>query len=252
MASGFNQTKAIKLLISQAKTLEKNINRALNDSGTDAHSRYVSFKSYAIMYNNIAREAEKALGLPTNSFAVYYTGKMGTYADTLLGFQKETMESVALQVGILLTYLESATDFVEDEFESISNFIRSKLRASVFSIPSKETDVQNAIESLLIGRDMVKGIDYDRETGKFEFSGKEYIPDFILPKMDLCLEVKLLREGKRSRIIDEINADITAYSTKYERLLFVVYDLGVIRDEAEFRRDIENAGASIKVVIVKN
>ena len=50
---------------------------------------------------------------------------------------------------------------------------------------------------------------------------------------------------------DEINADITAYSTKYERLLFVVYDLGVIRDEAEFRRDIENAGANIKVVIVK-
>ena len=69
--------------------------------------------------------------------------------------------------------------------------------------------------------------------------------------MNLCIEVKLLREGKKSRVIDEINADITAYSTKYERLLFVVYDLGVIRDEAEFRRDIENAGASIKVVIVK-
>ena len=147
--------------------------------------------------------------------------------------------------------MESATDFVEDEFENIANFFRSKLRASIFSIPSKEVEVQNSIESLLIGRNMTKGIDYDRETGKFEFSGKEYIPDFIIPKMNLCIEVKLLREGKKSRVIDEINADITAYSTKYERLLFVVYDLGVIRDEAEFRRDIENAGASIKVVIVK-
>lgn len=252
MKPGFEQTKAIKLLISQAKTLEKNINRTLNDTGTEAHNRYVSFKSYAQMYNNLAREAEKILDLPTNSFIVYYTDKMGTHMNTLWGFQKEIMESVVLQVGMLLSYLENATDFVEDEFESISNFIRSKLRASIFSIPSKETEVQNVIESLLIGRNMVKGIDYDRETGKFEFSGKEYIPDFILPKMNLCLEVKLLREGKRSRIIDEINADITAYSTKYERLLFVVYDLGVIRDEAEFCRDIENAGSNIKVVIVKN
>lgn len=252
MESRYDRTKAIKLLISQARTLERNINRTLNDTGTEAHSRFVSFKAYAQMYNDIAREAEKVLCLSENSFSVFHTDNMGNHMNTLWGTQKEVMESVALQVGILLTYLESATDFAEDEFDSISNFIRSKLRSSIFSIPAKETEVQNAIESLLIGRNMIKGIDYDRETGKFEFSGKEYIPDFILPKMNLCLEVKLLREGKRSRIIDEINADITAYSTKYERLLFVVYDLGIIRDETEFCRDIENAGANIKVVIVKN
>lgn len=251
MASNFDRSKAIKLLISQTKTLEKNVNRSLNDTGTEAHSRYVNFRTYAEMFNNIAREAEKVLGIPKNSFAAFLTPKMKSYIDTLWGTQKQVMEAVALQTGMLLTYLESATDFVEDEFENIANFFRSKLRASIFSIPSKEVEVQNAIESLLIGRNMTKGIDYDRETGKFEFSGKEYIPDFIIPKMNLCIEVKLLREGKKSRIIDEINADITAYSTKYERLLFVVYDLGVIRDEAEFRRDIENAGASIKVVIVK-
>lgn len=252
MGCDFDKTKAIKLLISQAKTLEKNVNRSLNDTGTAAPSRYVNFKLYAQMYNIIACESEKILGLPQNSFSAFRTNDMKDYMDTLWGTQKQVMEAVALQVGMLLTYLESATDFVEDEFESLSNFIRSKLRASIFSVPSKEIEVQNTIESLLIGRDMAKGIDYDRETGKFEFSGKEYIPDFILPKMNLCIEVKLMREGKRSRIIDEINADITAYSTKYERLLFVVYDLGVIRDETEFCRDIENAGANIKVVIVKN
>lgn len=168
------------------------------------------------------------------------------------GTQKEIIEDVSLSIGFLLSYLEGATDFVEDEFENITNFIKSKLRASIFSEPEKEIEVQNAIESLFIGRDMTKGIDYDRETGKIEFSGKEYIPDFVLPKMNLCVEVKLLRAGKKSRIIDEINADITAYSTKYERLLFVVYDLGVVRDESEFRRDIENSGANIKVLIVKH
>ena len=36
------------------------------------------------------------------------------------------------------------------------------------------------------------------------------------------------------------------------RQLYIVYDLGVIRDELEFRRDIENAGDAIKVVIVKH
>lgn len=46
-------------------------------------------------------------------------------------------------------------------------------------------EVQNAIEALLLGRGLAKGLDYDRESGKFEFSGKEYIPDFIIPKMSL-------------------------------------------------------------------
>lgn len=251
MANTFDTNKLIKLLIKQAKSLEKNVERTLNDSATPPHSRYVSFKSYAELYNNIALESERVLGLPKHTFRAYYIDQMKSSGDTVWPVQKEIVDDVALNIGILLTYLESATDFAEDEFENIANFIRSKLRASMFSVPSKEVDVQNTLESLLIGKNMEKGIDYDRETGKFEFSGKEYIPDFILQKMNLCIEVKLLREGKRSRIIDEINADITAYNTKYERLLFVVYDLGVIRDEAEFRRDIENAGANIKVVIVK-
>ena len=41
------------------------------------------------------------------------------------------------------------------------------------------------------------------------------------------------------------------YSKKYKRQLFVVYDLGVVRDELEFIRDIENAKDDIKVIIVK-
>lgn len=251
MTSSFDRTKAIKLLISQVKTLEININRSLNDTGTQPHSRYVTFKNYAEMYNNLAQQAERLLDLPKDTFPLFYTDRMGGHMDTLWGTQKQIMEMAGLHTGMLRTHLESATDYMEDEFENFANFIRSKLRASIFTTPTKEVEVQNAIEALLIGRNMTKGIDYDRETGKIEFSGKEYIPDFVLPKMNLSVEVKLLRPGKKSSIIDEINADITAYSTKYERILFVVYDLGVIRDEAEFRRDIENAGANIKVVIVK-
>ena len=84
-----------------------------------------------------------------------------------------------------------------------------------------------------------------------EFSGKEYIPDFIIPKMSLCLEVKLLREGRKSKIIEEISADITAYKKMYQRQLFVVYDLGVIQNELEFKRDIEMIDG-VKVIVVKH
>jgi hypothetical protein len=243
--------RAIRLLISQVKTLKGSIEKALSDSATEAHSRFVSFKTFAEQYNFIANEAEKVLGLKGNSFSHYRIEHMGNSMNTLWGIQKEIMESVSLSTGILLTYLESATEFTEDEYDNLENFFKSKLRTAIFAVPQKEVEIQNVIESLLIGKGMSKGNDYDRESGKFEFSGKEYIPDFIVPKLNLCIEVKLLRDGKRSRIIDEINADITAYSKHYERLMFIVYDLGVIRDEAEFKRDIENAWKEIKVVLVK-
>ena len=252
MANRFDTSRAIKLLYSQAKTLKSNVEGALHDSATPPHSRYVGYKLFAESFNRLARETEGILGLKPNSFTSFLTNNMGDYLNTLWGTQKQIVEAVALETGMLLTYIEDATDFAEDEFENISYFIKGSLRASMFSLPEKEKEVQDNIERLLIGKGLIKGIDYDRETGKFEFSGKEFIPDFIMPKINLCIEVKLLKDNKRSRIIDEINADITAYSTKYERVMFVVYDLGVIRDENEFRRDIENSGENIKVLIVKH
>ncbi len=42
------------------------------------------------------------------------------------------------------------------------------LRTVIFDKPQKEIEVQNAIEALLLGRGLNKGIDYDRESGKLE------------------------------------------------------------------------------------
>ncbi len=97
------------------------------------------------------------------------------------------------------------------------------------------------LSALLLERGLNKGVDYDRESGKFEFSGKEYIPDFIIPKLSLCIEVKLLRENRKSKVIEEISADITVYSKQYQWQLFIVYDLECIQNGEEFKRDIENA-----------
>ena len=141
MSNSFDTNRAIKLLLSQAKTLKNSAERTLNDSTTPAPSRYVTFKMYAEKYNSIARETEKVLGLPKNSFTVFETNQMRSYMDTLWGTQKQVVEAVALEAGMLITYLEDVTDFVEDEFENFSNFIKGSLRSSMFSAPEKEVEV---------------------------------------------------------------------------------------------------------------
>jgi len=51
-------------------------------------------------------------------------------------------------------------------------------------------------------------------------------------------------------MIDEINSDILGYGGRYDRCLFVIYDLGIIRDTAQFSRDIEG-DLDIHLLIVK-
>ena len=78
------------------------------------------------------------------------------------------------------------------------------------------------------------------------------VPDFILPKLSMAVEVKLAKTETKSRVIvDEINADIQAYGRAYERILFVVYDLGTIRDVTEFARDLESSPGT-EVVVIKH
>lgn len=69
--------------------------------------------------------------------------------------------------------------------------------------------------------------------------------------LPLALELKLISRANRVKeAVDEINADIAAYSKAYRSLLFLVYDLGFIRDEIEFRKDLERT-TNVSVIIVK-
>ena len=246
------RTKQIKYLLLRCKSLKENMVRTLNDSSTNEAGRFSSFKAYAEEHSYLASEVCKALNLINERIPYYDTKKMKGWADTVWPQQKEVIDSLVVYTDTLIALLEKEFDFIDDEYSNLESFIKNKLRNTIFTQPEKEKEVQNAIETLFVGKGWNKGIDYDRETGKFEFSGKEYIPDFIVPKLNLCIEVKLLKEGRKSKVIEEINADITAYSKVYKRQLYVVYDLGVIRDEIEFKRDIENTKDDIKVLIVKH
>ncbi|MPM26493.1 hypothetical protein SDC9_72996 [bioreactor metagenome] len=243
--------RQIKLISRKLLALESTINGVLNNPHATGFSQYSSYKQMALVYNDIIAEFNEYQISSAHVYTMQVDAMPGM-GDSLPMQQKAILETTLLSARMLRAKIENNLDFVEDEIENLQNFIARKLRSIIYEVPKLEKEIQNAIETLLIGKGMSKGIDYDRETGKFLFSGREYIPDFIIQKLQLCIEVKLLREQKyRSKIIEEINADITAYSKEYANLLFVVYDLGAIRDEVEFKRDLENSG-NVKVLLIKN
>ncbi len=186
-------------------------------------------------------------------------------ADRLIGLAKQTpgfdLPSLAFQelVAEITAGLGTIGDVIRgqpatagDEVVALRDFLQARLRSVLLKRPEKERDVQDALEQLLIGRGMQKGQDYDRETGRVKVATKELIPDYIFPKLGLALEVKLIADPPRTKaVIDEINADIVAYGRKYSRLLFLVYDMGFIRDEVEFRHGLEN-DERVSVIVVKH
>lgn len=128
----------------------------------------------------------------------------------------------------------------------IINLTEHKLRKIVRNKPSIEKDIQDAFENLLIGAD----ISYSQEADSIEYSTKTYIPDFTIVKADLAIDIKLCSSKKREKvIIAEINDDILAYKTKYGNIMFIVYDLSIIRDVERFIDNFQkHEGVIVKVV----
>ena len=52
-------------------------------------------------------------------------------------------------------------------------------------------------------------------------------------------------------MIAELNDDIVAYKTKYRNLIFVIYDLGVIKDKDEFKTSLE-LNQDVVIIIIKH
>jgi hypothetical protein len=113
--------------------------------------------------------------------------------------------------------------------------------------PENEREVQDKVEDLLNLRE----IPYSREGEQFQYSSKSYRPDFVLTESQTALEVKLSKPNNVPQIIAEINDDIVAYLTRYRQALFIVYDLGKIRDETQFCRDLQAHG-KVVVIVVKH
>ena len=213
--------------------------------------KHAGYKQFARKHNQIVAEVSRNLSIPP-IIDQFDLERMPGIADTLAIQQKQYFETVHANASVLKAYLESQLGVVDDETVALRDFLQARLRSAIFRPPEKERDIQDAVEQLLIGRGLLKGQDYDREVGRVKMSVKELVPDFILIKLRLALEVKLSNTPARVKVlVDEINADIAAYSKHYRSVFFLVYDLGHIRDEAEFRRDLEH-DRNVSVILVKH
>jgi len=131
------------------------------------------------------------------------------------------------RVGVDGVYETTSAGHESNSLIRVLNLIERQLRKAIRERPGQEKDVQDTLESLLIGAE----IPYLREKISIPFSSKTYRPDYVLSELDLVIEVKLCNRPEREKeMIAEINDDIAAYSTEYSSQIFVVYDVGQIRD----------------------
>ena len=213
--------------------------------------KHGGYKQFARKYMQISGLMTKEIELPP-IIDFYDVDKIPGGMNTIAYQQKEIFESVYANLSLIRAFLETEIGIVDDEIFVLRDFLQSRLRSAIFKIPENERDVQDVIEQLLIGRGMQKGQDYDREVGRVKFSSKESVPDFIVLKLSLAMEVKFVKNAGRVReIVDEISADIASYSKTYRQLFFLIYDLGHIRNESEFRHDLEKA-PNVSVIVIKH
>lgn len=236
--------------LNKAEAIEKVMNRSLQDAGSNDIHKYGTFRAFARAYNRIVEEAASIEGFALSVESIDLDRLPGP-TNSRRSQQREYFETIRIHLALLKEDISHQLPRRTSRTLSIIDFFQANLRRAVIRTPERERDIQDIVEQLLIGRGHEKGIDYDREVGRVKVSSKEVIPDFIMAPADLAIEVKLLRDQRQlGRLVDEINADIASYQTHYKFLLFIVYDLGVIRDEAEFCGDLE-AEESVRIIVVK-
>jgi hypothetical protein len=215
---------------------------------TPDRGKWGAFKDYARAYNTLAAEYKRVTG--EQNVSTYNLEKMKGSA--VWSVQKRIFDTIYADTLMLSGLLYAYDVGISASISEIQDLLVANLRKVIFKTPENEVDVQNAIESLLIGRGYQKPMDYDRETGKVKFSGKEFIPDFVFRSYDLALEAKLIKAKQQiSNCIEEMSADIPAYLSAYKTLLFCVYDLGAIRDVNEFQDGLQRQ-SGVRVCVIKH
>lgn len=241
----------ITTLYNMAKATSEAATNAANLKIQPVNVDYMLYGTYPVYvneYNILLGHTYKLLGKEAQElFQPIDIGKYINPADTLGSFWKTYLDLAVVKLNSLTAYLQSKIPTVQKELQGVLDFIDANLRSSIYADLRNEKELQNIVETMLRAR----AYDFQREKVTIPYSSKLYIPDFTFEVLHLALEMKLCTsQTKMKEIIDEINADIPSYQTKYENVIFVVYDLGFIRDVAEFKGSIER-NLNIYVSIVK-
>jgi len=223
-------------------------NAARNAERMCSQKSYGGYPSYIHEYNRLLAltteadaDARKYLDPPID------LGDHSSPRHMSSGLWQIYAEQATVALRSLATYLQSRLGRKEQEYEQIIDLIRANLRPAIYDDPKHEREVQNALEIIFRAR----ALDFRREHETVPYSSKRYIPDFTFDRISLAVEVKLCKDKDREKeMIGEINDDIIGYGGRYDRCVFVIYDLGFIRDVAKFSGDIEE-NPNVHVLIIK-
>jgi hypothetical protein len=240
-----------QILQDMAANAARNAERMCSQEGGSGSGlpfqNYAGYPFYVDEYNRLVAIAAELDPEIVKYFSGINLGQNRNPADTLGPMWKSYAELAAVRLNSLASYLKGKLGTKEKEHEQIIDLIQANLRPSIYEDPKHEREVQNALETLFRARTL----DFRREKDTVPYSTKHYIPDFTFNRIGLAVEVKLCKDKDREKVmIDEINSDIVGYAGRYERIIFVIYDLGFIRDTAQFCADIEN-NPNVNVLIVK-
>jgi len=205
---------------------------------------------YAKQYNILRERIVNILGKDSETFTPELSENLVKYGwSGNSATRVRYFDEITVAINQMVSFLEMN---VRDSLRILTNledFVYNNLRKSMIEKPTEEKDVCDIIDVMLTCRGYV----FKREKILIPYSSKSFKPDFTFDDLSACLEVKLCKTGEKEKeLVDEINADIPAYTTKFENVTFLVYDLGVIRDIESFRKDIEMNNPRIKVIIVKH
>jgi hypothetical protein len=156
------KTEKLKGLLRSTTALQSVMRESVS-SATGEHAnvgKFASFKTFMRKYNLIATEAAPVLG-DASLLDLFTLENIQGNAHYTWPRQKELFDHVLANVAMLRSLLENKIGFAEDETHNLTDFIQANLRRAVFALPTKEAKIQNGIESLIVGRGMAKGIDYD-------------------------------------------------------------------------------------------
>lgn len=154
------------------------------------------------------------------------------------------------KLGSLVGYLDSAMPEEKKEgsveIYKIISGIQRTLRKLFRAKPNSEKDLLDKLEDLFNASQNK----FRREQDHIAYSCKTYIPDFTFEEINCVVEGKLCNTPRREKeLVAEINDDVKAYATRYENLIFVVYDTGgYLRDEERFRRDIASENVILEII----
>jgi hypothetical protein len=228
------------------KVLRSKLNRnliatknAVIDAGTNRYINETDRKSnYSFSFD------------PFDNLFVYENG-LETIENIMrrANFQSSVLNQIEQAIGVY-EHIQSESGLISlnpKEAIDIESAIERALRPAFRDVqPKLEKEIQDAIENIL----NALGIKFTRDREITSVAGKAFKPDFIIEEIDLAIEVKLAKSGHGvAQIQEEMNADISAYRTRWKNLLFVIYDLGVINDPYKFQTEnIKLFGISVRVI----